>query len=74
MSYFNTGPGPTRHIAVYGTPRPMTVHGLEGVDGFLGVISSREGGTMIEYADEDPQIRAGFEATLRANAIACTMP
>jgi quercetin dioxygenase-like cupin family protein len=72
--HFNTGPGPARHIAVYGTPQPMTVHGLEGDDGFMGVISSREGGTMIEYEDEDPQIRADFEATLRANGIACPMP
>jgi hypothetical protein len=36
--------------------------------------SIRDGGTLIEYEDEDPQIRQDFEASLRANGIASEMP
>jgi quercetin dioxygenase-like cupin family protein len=72
--HFSTGPGPARHIAVYGSPMPMTVHGLYQDDTFIGSISSREGGTLIEYADEDPRIRQDFEEALRRNGVQCTMP
>ncbi len=72
--HFNTGPGPARHIAVYGAPSPMTVHGLYQDGTFIGTVSSREGGTLIEYEDEDPQIRQDYEAALRENGVPCTMP
>jgi hypothetical protein len=72
--HFNTGPGPARHIAVYGLLQPMTVHGMEGADGFIGLISSRDGGTLIDYEDEDPQVRSDYEAALRQNGLVCTMP
>jgi hypothetical protein len=72
--HFNSGAGPARHIAVYGAPSPMTVHGLYPDDTFMGAISSTEGGTLIHYADEDPQIRRDFEEALRRNGVSCTMP
>jgi quercetin dioxygenase-like cupin family protein len=72
--HFNSGPGPARHIAVYGTPQPMTVHGMESAVGWIGNLSFREGGTLIDYEDEDPQIRRDFEETLRQRGIASHMP
>ncbi len=34
----------------------------------------REGGTMIEYEDEDPQIRKDFEAAVRRSSVRMEMP
>ncbi len=72
--HFNTGVTPARHIAVYGAPLPLGVHGLYDGDTWMGMISDREGGTLIDYEDEDPQIRRDFEAEVRSKGIACTMP
>jgi hypothetical protein len=36
--------------------------------------SVREGGTMIEYEDEDPQIRADFEEAVAKVAVPMEMP
>ena len=36
--------------------------------------STREGGTMIEYEDEDPQIRADFEAAINRVGVPMAMP
>ncbi len=38
------------------------------------MVSDREGGTLIDYEDEDPQIRRDFEQTLQARGTTCTMP
>jgi len=73
--HFNTGAGPARHIAVYGEMLPLGVHDLAESDGsWRGHRSFREGGTLIEYEDEDPQVRADFEAALGKNDLTCTMP
>ena len=37
-------------------------------------ISIKDGGTMIEYEDEDPQIRRDFEAKLKTNGVRGQMP
>lgn len=37
-------------------------------------VSTRKGGTLIEYEDEDPQIRLDYEAALRNEGIAVQMP
>jgi hypothetical protein len=34
----------------------------------------RQGGTMIDYEDEDPQIRKEFEDSLKREGVACKMP
>ena len=36
--------------------------------------SIRDGGTLVEYEDEDPGIRNDYEAELRANGVASAMP
>jgi oxalate decarboxylase/phosphoglucose isomerase-like protein (cupin superfamily) len=73
--HFNTGAGPARHIAVYGAPHPLA-HRAE-VDeanrSWKGFLSLREGGTLIEHYDEDPQIRKDFEATLRQKGLESRM-
>jgi oxalate decarboxylase/phosphoglucose isomerase-like protein (cupin superfamily) len=72
--HFNTGPGPARHIAVYGETLPLGVHSLAAESGWKGHLSYREGGTLIEYADEDPQVRGDYEAALAARGLKSTMP
>ncbi|HLG71485.1 MAG TPA: cupin domain-containing protein [Chloroflexota bacterium] len=71
--HFNTGHGPAKHIAVYGEHHPMGVHNMEEETGWKGFKSFREGGTLIEYEEEDPQIRADFEAELRSKGIPMAM-
>jgi hypothetical protein len=36
--------------------------------------SIREGGTLIEYEDEDPEIRRDFEAAIRKVGVGMEMP
>jgi quercetin dioxygenase-like cupin family protein len=74
--HFNSGAGPARHVAVYGAYLPLGQHEVYVYDqgDWRGSMSTREGGTLIEYADEDPQVRRDYEATLRQKGIACTMP
>lgn len=73
--HLNSGPVPAKHVAVYGAKLPLGVHGLDGgEDGFVGYKSYREGGTLIEYEDEDPQIRLDFEQELRKKGITSTQP
>jgi quercetin dioxygenase-like cupin family protein len=73
--HFNSGRESAKHIAVYGAKLPLGVHDLNAEDGsWRGHASIYEGGTLIEYEDEDPQIRQDFEATLRANGLESTMP
>ncbi len=36
---------------------------------FSGYISIKEGGTLIDYEDEDPQIRKEFAETLKQKGI-----
>jgi oxalate decarboxylase/phosphoglucose isomerase-like protein (cupin superfamily) len=72
--HFNTGPTPARHIAVYGETLPLGVHELHDERGWRGHLSFREGGTLIEYEDEDPSIRSDFTASLAQRGLQCTMP
>jgi hypothetical protein len=69
--HFNTGPEPARHIALRTGGAKYRV----GVHRYVGVVESiKEGGTMIKYEDEDPQIRRDFEAALREAGVPCHMP
>jgi mannose-6-phosphate isomerase-like protein (cupin superfamily) len=72
--HFNTGRGPARHVAVYGMGLPLAAQVNETDDGWRGFLSVRQGGTLIEHEEEDPQIRADFEAELRSKGIECAMP
>ncbi|HLY64185.1 MAG TPA: cupin domain-containing protein [Chloroflexota bacterium] len=72
--HLNSGPGPAKHIAVYGDMLPLGVHDLYAEDEWKGMRSFRDGGTLIEYEDEDPRVRKDFEETLRSQGIECKMP
>ena len=71
-AHFNTGSEPARHIAVY---RSLTQRGsyVEG-DNFRILMSSREGGNVLDYEDEDPQIRQRFIEDLKKEGVECVMP
>lgn len=67
--HFNTAPGPARHVAVYGDMLPMGEHVKDDSKGWNGLKTAREGGSLIDYEDEDPQIRVDFEAALAKNGL-----
>jgi len=52
--HLNSGAGAAKHIAVYGAQLPLGVHNLRTEEGWKGFLSFNEGGTLIEYKDEDP--------------------
>jgi len=73
--HLNTSNGPAKHAAVYGDRMPMGVHNLQdGSEGFVGYVSQREGGTLIEYEDEDPRVREDFAAEIAQKGITLEMP
>lgn len=72
--HFNSGAGPARHVAIYGSPPTPLTHPPDNELGWTGFQSFREGGTLIEYEDEDPQVRREFEQALAAKGIAVAMP
>ena len=73
--HFNSGPEPARHLAVYGRGG-VTRSTLPAVlqDDFVGFTGLREGGSLIEYEEEDPEVRRHFEETLKKAGVECTMP
>jgi len=74
--HFNTGNVPARQLAfrysgesgnyILGCWRALNKEGVRA--------SIREGGTLIEYEDEDPQIEKDFEAALKKTGVAMAMP
>lgn len=72
--HLNTGHDSAKHIAVYGPRMPLGVHDLENEEGWKGFLSFRDGGTLIEYEDEDPQVRSEFAAELAEKGIPFQMP
>jgi hypothetical protein len=74
--HFNTGSRSARHLAVrYGGERghaDMTTSAR--LRRGATMTSIKEGGTLINYEDEDPEIRKRFEAALQKNGVACEMP
>ena len=74
--HLNTGPEPALQLAIrYGSRRHPVEFDLSLRRAEDGVMASiRDGGTLIEYEDQDPQIRKDFEASLAANGIASEMP
>ncbi|MFC2059962.1 cupin domain-containing protein [Chloroflexota bacterium] len=73
---FNTGPEAARQLAVSLLNHFYPVEAAESYfkleDGFF--ISTREGGSLIEYEDEDPEIRKRFKEALRQEGVQCNMP
>ena len=73
--HINTGSGPARHLAVYGPPSSSIAGYVNSIGyDFTGNISMEEGGTLINYEDEDPQIRKDYEEAIGRKGIRCAMP
>ncbi len=74
--HFNTGAQPARHLALrYGSrihPIGFKIADKHSEDGVY--IDVKKGGTLIEYADEDPHIRKHYEDEMRKNGVASEMP
>jgi oxalate decarboxylase/phosphoglucose isomerase-like protein (cupin superfamily) len=74
--HFNTGAHPARHLALrYGSrihPIGFKIADKRSEDGVY--IDVKKGGTLIEYADEDPQIRKHYKDEMRKNGVASAMP
>ncbi len=74
--HFSTGPQSARHLAIrYGSrlhPIGFKIADKRSEDGVY--IDVKRGGTLIEYGDEDPDIRRHYEDELRKTGVACQMP
>lgn len=73
--HFNTGGETARQLAFrYSGQSGKYLLGIAKSLNREGVRTSvREGGTLIEYEDEDPQIRRDYEAALETEGVASTM-
>ena len=69
--HFNTGATPARYLAIRWGARKF-VRAVGHADGGTDV-SLKEGGHQIEYADEDPKVRAMFEEALANNGVKSRM-
>lgn len=74
--HFNTGRGQARHLAVrYGSRIHSVGFMLPGKRQDDGVyLTAKEGGTLIDYDEEDPEIRRRYEAALKETGVASQMP
>jgi len=74
--HFNTGSQAARHLAIrYGSrihPIGFKIADKRSEDGVY--IDVKHGGTLIEYADEDPYIRKHYEDELKKTGVASQMP
>ena len=73
--HFNTSKEPARHIASYSRPdRPEErARQFAGGEEITVLVSEREGGTLLEYEDEDPEVRRRFEETLKREGVESQM-
>jgi oxalate decarboxylase/phosphoglucose isomerase-like protein (cupin superfamily) len=75
--HFNTGSDPARYLAAtWGGDGKWFTRALGGGGRThrLGKTSTRKGGNLIEYEDEDPAIREIFAAELRKSGVKIKMP
>jgi oxalate decarboxylase/phosphoglucose isomerase-like protein (cupin superfamily) len=74
--HFNTGAQPARHLALrYGSrlhPIGFKIADKRSEDGVY--IDVKNGGTLIEYADEDPHIRRHYEEEMKKAGVPSAMP
>lgn len=74
--HFNIGSGVARQLAIrFGGrihPTGFATAAKRHDEGVL--VSVKNGGTLIEYEDEDPTIRSRFESALVGTGIRCEMP
>lgn len=74
--HFNTGKEPARQLAFrYSGQSGKYLLGCWRAINKEGVrTSTREGGTLVEYEDEDPQFRIDFEAAIKKLGVPSEMP
>ncbi len=71
--HFNSGGKVARQLAIKGGGLGHLLPSLKDPAGYKGSTSVREGGNLIRYEDEDPEIRRMFEEELRKKGNKCTM-
>lgn len=76
--HFNLGNVPARNIAFrfgYGLAHPvrfyLSNHDINGRTACT--VGMREGGSLIDFEDEDPKIHADYEMALKASGVPCAM-
>lgn len=69
--HFNTGNTRARYLAL--RPGYFGLYAPNGKSGRMADLSIKEGGSQIEYEDEDPRIHQIFEAELAKNGATCRM-
>jgi quercetin dioxygenase-like cupin family protein len=72
--HFNTGRQPARHIAVHSGVNRAVPRKFGNIEDFAVMVSENDGGLLISYADEDPEIRRRFEQELTPEGIQCNLP
>ena len=74
--HFNIGSEPARHLAIRfgGRMHPIGFHTCSKRQDDGVFIPIKQGGTLIEYEEEDPEIRRSFEVALRKTGMRSTMP
>ena len=74
--HFNTGPSKARHLAVRTGSRlnvlGFTLPAKRQEDGVY--LTAKQGGTLIDYDDEDPKIRDRYEEALKRSGVVSQMP
>jgi hypothetical protein len=73
--HFNTGPEKARHLAVrYGSRLHtigFTLPAKRQEDGVY--LTAKEGGTLIDYEEEDPEVRQRYETALKSSGVKSQM-
>jgi hypothetical protein len=68
----STGSVPARHVACYGGFNPRATPPPTEIGEVL--VSVREGGPLIEFEDEDPEVRRYFIEANARGGVECSMP
>ena len=69
--HMSTGKVPARHVAVYGGDSPLSTQRV--VDEGNVYLPVRENGVLIDYEDEDPEVRRYFIEANAKEGVECTM-
>jgi len=73
--HFNTGKEPARHLAIRGgNPFSGAIMGRDVGESNPNLTGTDEGGTLLHYENEDPEIRRHYAEVLKAKGIAVEMP
>jgi hypothetical protein len=70
--HMSTGKVPARHVACYGADSPLAI--TRSPDHSNVLVPVREGGQLINYEDEDPEVRRYFIEANAGEGVDCAMP